>query len=269
MKVVICEGKDIIKRTENALKELSPSLPKVNSKILIKPNLVEPMKKDSGAVTRPELLEGIIKFLDDNKYKILIGESSAGYYTDKCFEKAGYRYLTENYNVELINFDDFEFVTIKLNGELWKNIEVTKFILKTDYLISAVPLKEHAFEVTLTLKNMMGILKPKGSYPNKSFMHKEDSYEIWTQRMCDILKKIKPNLGVIDGTTGMYGSHLYGKLKEFDITIVGEDPVAVDCVGAKILGYDKVFYIDKAIQMKIGNKPTLVKKIKVGVNRYD
>jgi uncharacterized protein (DUF362 family) len=36
---------------------------------------------------------------------------------------------------------------------------------KVDYIISVAVLKEHAFQVTLCLKNMMGIIMPKGDYP--------------------------------------------------------------------------------------------------------
>ena len=38
-KVIIARGKDIVKRTLLALRELSPSLPPKNSRILIKPKL--------------------------------------------------------------------------------------------------------------------------------------------------------------------------------------------------------------------------------------
>ncbi|MEM5847346.1 MAG: iron-sulfur cluster-binding protein, partial [Candidatus Aenigmatarchaeota archaeon] len=59
-KVVIAEGKDIVKRTYLALKELKPKMPKKGERILIKPNLVEPMPNYSGAITRKEVIEGII-----------------------------------------------------------------------------------------------------------------------------------------------------------------------------------------------------------------
>lgn len=49
--VVVTYGADIIERTITALEMLNPSLPRKHSKIVIKPNLVEPMSKDPGAVT--------------------------------------------------------------------------------------------------------------------------------------------------------------------------------------------------------------------------
>ena len=71
-RIIVSEGKDTTKRTVLALEELSPALPKKSSKILIKPNLVDPRSSDSGAVTRPEVVEAVIQFLGDDKYEIYV-----------------------------------------------------------------------------------------------------------------------------------------------------------------------------------------------------
>ncbi len=261
-KIVVVKGKDIVKRTEKALKKLK-ELPK-GPKILIKPNLVEPMPKNSGAITRPEVVEGIIKYLKRiGKFEIIIGECCA--YTGRtreCFEKAGYFYLEKKYKVKIVCFDENDFISVKLNGEKWKEIKVSKFALEADYIISAAVLKEHEFKVTLSLKNMMGILEPKGYYPNKSFMHKfYETNKTWAKRLCDLLKKFKPDLAVIDGTTAMYGSHLYGKLKRMDLTIVGNDALATDIFASKLLGHEKVFYLEEALKRGIGEKPEEIEEL--------
>ncbi|MFH8121060.1 MAG: DUF362 domain-containing protein [Candidatus Aenigmatarchaeota archaeon] len=258
-KVVIAEGKDIVKRTYLALKELKPKMPKKGEKILIKPNLVEPMPNYSGAITRKEVIEGIIQFFDDKKYEILIGEGAAIFDTEECFEKANYYELEEKYNVKLVNLNKDEFIAVK--GKYW-DFEISK-IAKESYLISAAVLKEHAFKVTLSLKNLMGILKPKGSYPVKSYIHKENDEKIWAERLCDLIRVAKPKLAIIDATTAMLGSHLYGRLKSLNLTLASEDALACDLVGTKLLGYEKVFYLDLALKEKLGRKPSEVKEIKL------
>jgi len=265
-KVVISKGKDIVKRTEKALEKLEPTLPPKNSKILIKPNLVEPLPKNSGAVTRPEIIEGIIKYLNSNgKFNIIIGEGcSYTGRTKECFEKAGY-YLENKYDVKIVPFDENEFVLVKLNGEKWKEIKISKITKESDYIISAAVLKEHGYKVTLALKNMMGILEPRGYYPNKDYMHRVGFVfkGNWSKKLCDLLTKFKPDLSLIDGTTAMYGSHLYGELKRMDLTIVGEDPVAVDSVASNILGHEKVFYIEDAEKRGIGSKKAEIVKVTI------
>ena len=150
-----------------------------------------------------------------------------------------------------------------MSSPIWLQVEVAKLAVDSDYLISVAPLKEHRYGVTLTLKNMMGTIKSQQEYPTKKYMHQEGNREIWAERLVLLLKKIKPNLGIIDGTTGMYGSHVDGRLQKKNLTIVGEDPLAVDLVGAEILGHQKVFYLEKALIKKVGNRPEKIEKFQL------
>jgi uncharacterized protein (DUF362 family) len=261
VKVIICEGKNPVTRTRKALEALAPRLPSKDSRILIKPNLVEPMAPESGAVTRPEIVGGIIQFLDDKKYEIIIGESSA-IDTTRALELGGYFKLAQKYNVQVVNFDDHKFVKVKLDGEDWKEAEVTSFAIDVDYLISVAVLKEHAYVVTLCMKNMMGILAPYG-IPSKRYMHKEENPKLWAIRLCDLLTRFKPDLSIVDGTTAMYGSHLYGKLSRLNLTICGKDVVAVDEICAKLLGHDRVFYIEMAKKRGIGKSAKIVERTSI------
>lgn len=243
-RVVIAYGQNIQERTIEALRKFAPKLPKPGAKILIKPNLVEPCPANSGAVTRPELVEGILQFLGE-RYEIFIGESSASWNTWEAFEKAGYFDLSKKYKVQLVNFDEGNFFEIKTRDLFWPKFEIAELLIKVDYLISAAVLKEHPYGVTLTLKNMMGVLRPEKDLQeaNKHYMHRENDKKIWAKRLSLLLKNVKLNLGIIDGTTAMFGSHLNGRLKRKDLTIVGE-PLVADLEGAKILGHSRVFYLE-------------------------
>jgi uncharacterized protein (DUF362 family) len=245
------------------LKELNPAMPKNREKILIKPNLVEPMPNESGAITRKEIVEGIIKFFGDRKYEILIGEGAAVYNTSKCFEKAGYYELEKKYKVKVVDLNQDEFLLAK--GKYW-DFEISK-LAKECYLISAAVLKEHAFQVTLSMKNLMGVLRPKANYPTKSYMHFEydegfpNGEEIWAKRLLDLVKAIKPKIAIIDATTAMQGSHLFGRLKTLNLTLASEDVLACDLIGAKLLGHEKVFYLELALKEKLGKRPEKIVKV--------
>jgi len=260
-RVLVAKGKDIAKRTLMALEKLSPQLPSKGSTILIKPNLVEPRPRDSGAVTRPEVIEAVIQFLGDKNYKIHVGEGAAILDTSRCFEKASYLYLEGKYNIKLVDLNQGEFVKVKVNGNHWKEFEIAKIVKEADYVISVAVLKHHPFQITLTLKNMMGVLKPGARYPVKSYIHREDNHEIWADRLADLVFEVRPNLAVIDATTGMFGSHLSGRLKEFDLTLISEDALACDILGAKLLEYEKVFHLDLALKRRLGTEPTQIESI--------
>lgn len=64
----------------------------------IKPNLVSPSEASWGATTHPEIVAGIIEYLQENGYgNIAILEGSwVGDKTTEAYEVCGYRELTEN-----------------------------------------------------------------------------------------------------------------------------------------------------------------------------
>ncbi len=255
-KVVIAKGEDIISRTKIALEALSPTLPKKGSKILIKPNLVEPLPRNSGAITRPEVIEGILQFLG-NGFEIVVGEGAAIQETEKCFEKAEYYNVLSKYNVKIVNLNKGPFVEVNLGGNVWEKIEIAK-VANESYIISVPVLKEHPYKVTLGIKNMMGILRPEASYPNKTYIHTQ-----FGEKICDLVSKIKPRLTVIDATSGMFGSHLHGELRMFNMTIASEDILAADIVGADVLGFSpkQVPYLDLALKRKIGKSPSQIEEL--------
>ena len=256
-KVIVCYGKDIIERTREALQILNPSLPPKNTKIIIKPNIVEPMSKDSGSVTRPEVIEGIMRFFNAQPYETYLAEGAAVRDTMKCFKEAGYLYLEKNYALKILDLHNLPFM--KVEGKMWKEFEIAE-LFNEAYIISVPVLKQHPFHVTLSLKNMMGILKPGQTYPAKGYMHEGADRTVWAERLLDLICHVRPHLAVIDATTGMFGSHIHGRLKTFNATIVSEDALACDIAGAHFLGYENVFYLDMAIKRGLGKLPTVIEK---------
>lgn len=252
--IVVAKGPNIKKRTKAALKAFKPKIK--NKTILIKPNLVEPLAKDSGAVTRPELIAGIIEYFQESekkKKKIIIGEGAGIRDTFKCFKIAGYLDLEKKYDIELIDLNQDKFIPIK--GQYW-NFQIHE-LAKKAAIISAPILKEHeTFEITLSCKNLMGFLKPQKILSTKAYMHPLNNKKIWTQRMIDLVKVCWPVLNVMDATTGMCREHLYGKCKRFNLTIVGENPIEFDYYTANLMAHKEVFYLRALREAGLGKLPS-------------
>ena len=81
--------------------------------------------------------------------------------------------------------------------------------------------------VTLSLKNMMGVVSPKGQ------IHRSLS-----KKIADLVSLVKPRLAVIDGIIGGEGHELAKKPVEMNLVIAGLDPVAVDTVGAAVMDFN-------------------------------
>ena len=225
-------------------------------KIIIKPNLIE--NRPPPVTTPVDIVTSLVKYIRaHSKGRLLIAEGSGGSKTKDCFNSLGYDKLQKQFNVELVDLNEADLMTKQKSEFLGHaQIEFPKIIEKA-YLISVPTLKDHTMAtVTLSLKNMLGLYPGKvyggggfgGSW--KSRIHSPGV----GNSIVDINLCKSPDLSIIDGRVGMLGGHLSGKTRKFNVIIAGYDPVAVDAVGAKILGHNQVAHITMCEESGIGSK---------------
>src|SRR4030067_329167 len=74
----------------------------------------------------------------------------------------------------------------------------------------------------------------------------------------DLNSVIRSHLSVIDGLFGMEGkgSPVHGKPVKMDLLVMGTDLVAVEAVGAAVMGFDphSVSYLNRAVERGLGLK---------------
>ncbi|MFA6472066.1 MAG: DUF362 domain-containing protein, partial [Candidatus Latescibacterota bacterium] len=136
-------------------------LKKVRGLVLVKPNFLSSVTKlastQSGAV-RPvlELLH------DSNAERVIVGEGGSRS-TSQAFDRFGYRELTGEFEVELIDLNRDTFsntIEIYTDSGGRHTVEFSDLAGRADTLISVAVAKTHdAGMVTLSVKNMMGCLK--------------------------------------------------------------------------------------------------------------
>jgi len=129
--------------------------------------------------------------------------------------------------VKLVDLNKDEFVEVYPPNPLsLKRVKVAKTALEST-IISVPKLKPHRMAtVTLSLKNMMGALASKGS------MHRGSLSE----NIVDLASVLKPSVSVIDGIIAGEGHESSGNPVKMNLVIAGTDPVAVDAVGAAVMG---------------------------------
>ena len=107
-----------------------------------------------------------------------------------------------------------------------KRVKIAKTALESR-IVSVPKLKIHAGAgVTLSIKNMMGVMTPKGS------MHRGNL----SKNIADLASLVKPSLAVVDGIIAAEGHETNGSPVEMNLVLAGKDPVAVDAVGAAVMG---------------------------------
>lgn len=230
-KVAILKGTNPVETTVKALERISSEVNSVLSEkkpILIKPNYINSRHPTTGITTDSRVVEGVVKFLKERKIgEIIIGEGSGFADTSQAFKVAGVDAVAERWGVKLVDLNKDEFIEVNPPDSLsLKNVRVAKTALEST-IISVPKLKLHRIAtVTLSLKNMMGALASKG------FMHKGRL----SQNIADLASVLKPSISVIDGIIAGEGHETSGSPVEMNLVIAGTDPVAVDAIGALVMG---------------------------------
>jgi len=196
--------------------------------VLIKPNYIIAKHPSTGITTDSRVIEGVVKFLKQHGVEeIVIGEGSGHSNTFEAFRDAGVDTVAERWNVKLVDLNRDEFILVRPPDQLALNrVKIAKTALEST-IISVPKLKLHRITgVTLSIKNMMGAMTPKGS------MHARHL----SKNIADLASVIKPSIAVVDGIIASEGHETSGNPIEMNLVIAGTDPVAVDAVGAAVMG---------------------------------
>ena len=227
-----------------------------NKNILIKPNFVA-VDIDLCA-THVDAVRGILDFLKPHyKKQIIIGESTAsrGGDTFVGFKNYGYLPLEKEYNVKLVNLNEEPWVYryALYQGNRPTPLRIISTFLQPDlFIISAAKMKTHdRVLATLSLKNVL-VAAPvnDGRRNDKGLIHRgvtfsRDAYIHFN--LFHLAQMIYPNLGVIDGFTAMEGEGPTGGTPvEARVALASLDPLAMDCLAMKLMGFDpaQIMYLN-------------------------
>ena len=202
--------------------------------VIIKPNIVAPKAHETAATTDPRVCRTIADMVKELGGKPIIGESSSiGVVTEEAIQEAGYGKLREQGYI-VLDFSKEKSVTVPIpKGKKMKEVTLPKVVADAQVIIDVPIMKTHdQCEVTLALKNIKGILLDKG----KRDLH--HTYGIF-DGVADICTVRKPDFSVVDAILAMEGlGPVSGDIVPMGLIIAGQDPVAVDTVGTKIMGFE-------------------------------
>jgi len=264
-KVSLIKGNDCREIVYQALKNIEDQvLPAIgNKKILIKPNFVS--TKRQLAATSVEAIRGILDFLTPHyKKQIIIGESTASRAgTFEGFNNFGYLSLQRQYHVKLLdlNKESYQYRYVFGKGHCPVPIRIISTFLDPDlYIISAAKMKTHDRAVTtLSLKNVL-LGAPLNDYQtnDKWLTHTEYNFSrqaVLHYNMFHLAQEIYPDLGVIDGFEAMEGNGpVGGTAVEAKVALASTDPLALDILTTKIMGFDptKIMYLTAMAEAGMG-----------------
>lgn len=242
-------GSDYKKMTKQLLAaaDLIDRIPDKNCRIGIKPNLVAPTPAFLGATTHPEVVAGIIEYLQEHGCQNLtVAEGSwVGDRTSEAMEVCGYFELAEKYGVRLIDAQkegSFE----KDCGGL--KLRLTNCVKEFDFLINVPVVKGHCqTKITCALKNMKGLL------PNAEKRH---FHAMGLHRpIAHLALGIHQDFIVADHICGDLDFEDGGNPVVRNCIMAAADPVLLDAYVCNLLHYDcsEVPYIGMAEALGAGS----------------
>lgn len=240
--------------------------------IIVKPNLCAGtlFGPESGVVSAFWSLESVLGFLRllNPSSRIVVAESdSIGFgFAYAKMDRQGYERLVTRHNVELYDLSRSRLSSFRPARPLrfFDGIWLSEVFASSDYFISLGKIKTHNMTtVSISMKNLFGCLPDS----DKSKHHP------WIdQTVVDIVQAIRPDLEIADSSPALEGNGpVHGKPVALDYILAGNDPVAVDAIGARALGFDPrgIGHIRLAEEAGVGRIEPDVLRLPEGVGLED
>ena len=229
-----------------AAADLAGRIGNKKARIGIKPNLVVASPAQFGATTHPEVVAGIIEYLQERDFSnIIVTEGSwVGDRTALAFDYCGYHALTDQYGVPLVDTQKEKWHEVDCAG---MKLQITDVVDRIDFLINVPVMKGHCqTKMTCALKNMKGLLPNR----EKSRFHRMGLHK----PIAHLQKGIHQDFIVVDHICGDLDFEEGGNPVVRNCVMAATDPVLVDSYACHLMQYhvDEVPYIRMAEKLGVG-----------------
>ena len=227
--------------------QLAQLIPSKDARITIKPNLLGQVLAEDGGTTHPEVVAGLIEYLQGHGFqnlKVMEG-SWVGDLTMNAVRFCGYDRMLAQYGVPFLDMQKEPGVACEPGG---MKINVCAAALETDFLIGVPVLKGHCqTRVTCALKNMKGLI------PNseKRRFHRMGLHA----PIAHLAMALPQDFVLVDNICGDLTFEDGGDPVVMNRLIAARDPVLCDAFACSVVGTapEEVPYITMAAQLGAGS----------------
>jgi len=246
--LILLYGTDYLNMAKALLRaaDLKSEIGGTDRAVALKPNLVVPAPASGGATTHPELVAGVLEYLQENGFRnVWVMEGSwVGSRTPEAAAVNGLRAVCDRYGVP---FYDLQKDTWREYDAAGMRIQVCVRAMAADYLINMPVLKGHGQTlVTCALKNAKGLL------PN---CEKRRFHALGLHKPIAHLNTVIPRgLILADNICGDLDFEEGGNPVTMNRIFCCKDPVLCDSFACRTMGYDagEVPYIGLAERLGVG-----------------
>ncbi|MBA4020378.1 MAG: iron-sulfur cluster-binding protein [Pirellula sp.] len=226
-----------------------------DKRVLLKPNLVEPMRGSPQMTTHPAMVVACAEVFRNAGAFVSVGEAP-GHMRDTeaalVEGRLGDALLDAKLPFADLNYEESQF--LRNAGRISKlpGFYFPRSILEADLVVSMPKLKTHHWVgLTVSMKNLYGTLPGNRYGWPKNVLHHAGI----PQTVVDINATLPPTIAVVDGIQCMEGDGpILGTAKEMGLVVIGADKLAVDSTCARIIGMEpsQVSYLQIAYEAGLG-----------------
>ena len=250
--IVLIHGTDYADMTVRLLESigLEEIIGDKAARVAVKPNLVIADTADRGAVTHPQIVDGVLRYLADKGFaNVRVIEGSwVGDRTSAAFEESGIGAVCRKRGVKYIDLQKDGFVEKDARG---MTLKLCREAAQTDFLINLPVVKGHCqTTITCALKNAKGLI------PNSE---KRRFHTMGLHKPIAHLNTILPRqIIVADNICGDLNFEEGGNPVTMNRIFACMDPVLCDAFAAECMGYtvEDIPYIGLAEKLGVGSADT-------------
>lgn len=223
---------EVRKALEETLAHLNVSF-KPGMRVLIKPNLMSPVRPERAITTHPALLEELCKILKVAGVEILIGES-AFYNTGDAFDICAITPLSRY--AKIINFETEPRHTVTVGGKVGV-VPLPEILFHVDCIINVAKMKTHGLTgVTLCVKNLYGCIPGALKQGYHKILPNPRAFSRFLVRLHG---EIAPQVNIIDGIVGLEGEGpgAAGHPIPSGLIVAGTSAYAADIIASEMMGF--------------------------------
>lgn len=247
--IVMIHGTDFIQMTMKLLEEihLEQIIGEHSKRVALKPNLLHVDRAENGAVTHPELVEGVLRYLREHQFfNVCVMEGAwVGARTSQAVEASGIADVCRKYEVPFIDLQKDSSYSCDACG---MELKLCSEVAKTDFMINLPVLKGHCqTRITCAMKNMKGVI------PNSE---KRRYHTLGLHKPIAHLNTVlPPQLVLVDNICGDLNFEEGGNPVVMNRIFACLDPVLCDAYVCECIGYsvDEVPYVRIAAELGAGN----------------
>jgi len=203
--------------------------------LVIKPSLCCKMPSSTGATVDLSYIEEILRLYEGlvGEVYVVEGDHSPRDTADDIAHYLGLMDLLEYHDARWVNLS--RDITIPVERDfiaLERGFPIPRAILKADLLVNLGKMRTDKLStVSLGIGNLFSII------PHR----RERFFPVVNDALSDILMVRAPDINIIDGIVGMEGeAPLRGRAKKMNLTLAGEDIVALDTIACHAMGINPV-----------------------------